>query len=192
MHSHVWGSHRVKFDADDFEQFLRNCLRGAHVHTHRHGSVYTKICSRFANKKQCIWLMLNWTVTIKKPVLILTVKQVEQLIMIKKSVGCIPFLCVRFSVIYIFPMGLSMLSWINFDCIFFFFRNFAYGNVFSWVLEEIKLVRKIFTSVLLVSICVPPEGRLWISDDSPLSGISGLSVWYHFSISPRLFFCLVL
>ena len=26
----------------------------------------------------------------------------------------------------------------------------------------------------------------------PLSGISGLSVWFHFSISPLLFFCLVL
>ena len=37
-----------------------------------------------------------------------------------------------------------------------------------------------------------PEGRSGISDVSFLSGISVLSVWSHVTISPLLFFCLVL
>ena len=37
-----------------------------------------------------------------------------------------------------------------------------------------------------------PEGRPEISDVSPLSEISGLSVWYQVFVSPLLFFCLVL
>ena len=38
----------------------------------------------------------------------------------------------------------------------------------------------------------PPKGRLGISDVSPLSGISRLSVWSHFSISSLLFFLVLL
>ena len=37
-----------------------------------------------------------------------------------------------------------------------------------------------------------PKGGRGVFDVSPLSGISGLSVWSHFYISPLLFFCLVL
>ena len=33
----------------------------------------------------------------------------------------------------------------------------------------------------------PPKGRPWISDVSPLTGISGLPASFHFSISPLLF-----
>ena len=39
---------------------------------------------------------------------------------------------------------------------------------------------------------LPPKGGRGISDVSPLSGISGLPVWSHFSICPLLFFCLIL
>ena len=40
--------------------------------------------------------------------------------------------------------------------------------------------------------CCPPKGGRGISDVSPLSRVSGLSVWSNFSIPPLLFFCLVL
>ena len=45
----------------------------------------------------------------------------------------------------------------------------------------------------LRSLGTHPEGRPGIPNVSPVSGISGLSLWFHFSIiSPLLFFCLVL
>ena len=45
-------------------------------------------------------------------------------------------------------------------------------------------------SILAVVLLHPPEGRLRMSDVSPLSGISGLS-FDSTLLSPLLFFCLV-
>ena len=54
-----------------------------------------------------------------------------------------------------------------------------------------------YTICMLMCVCVNvvsyPKGGRFFFDVSHLSGISGLSVWSHFSIlSPLLFFCLVL
>ena len=55
----------------------------------------------------------------------------------------------------------------------------------------INVMKYFIIKSLTLGLFLPPEGRPGIYDVSPLSGISGLSVWSHFSISPLLFFCLV-
>ena len=55
MHSHVWGSHRAKFDDDDFNNFGGIACEGqTHTHTHfihRHAHTLTQTDSGLSTLK---------------------------------------------------------------------------------------------------------------------------------------------
>ena len=61
IHSHVWGSYRANFDANDivFEELLvKDTQRQTHTHTHTFASSIVKkfkIVSHFKNKKHTDW-----------------------------------------------------------------------------------------------------------------------------------------
>ena len=72
-----------------------------------------------------------------------------------------------------------------------FVRDFDIENIYmAW-----PTFFYILNSVLVLSEIKPPKGGrdFWYTPrPSSLSWISGLSVWFHFSMSPLMFFCLVL
>ena len=70
--------------------------------------------------------------------------------------------------------------------------SFCTCQVFSWWLIQGFFSWRCLPSILFAICISPPKRGRGISDVSPLSGISGLSVWSRFSISPLLFCCLVL
>ena len=69
---------------------------------------------------------------------------------------------------------------------------FSLDNLTFWFLWHSASSLHFLFVVASLSATPPPPHWPKMYDVSPLSGISWLSIWSHFSLSPLLFFCLVL
>ena len=96
-----------------------------------------------------------------------------------------------FVLMFIFMFQNSILSFMHCLCFKIVYENEVTGY-------KVKHVQRLCSGVWRLkedTLIDPPEGRpggFLMFPPPPLSGILGLSVWSHFSITPLLFFCLVL